>query len=288
MKLKRIAMAVGSVLNNQAFAFMARTGLVNGILPLVVDSLDGIAAQFRSEYAEFDDNGTKRFKLGVEGIEDTAGLKSALQKERDANKEAQRQMRETITKFKDIDPEKARQAEKELEALKEKMATEGKTAEELAKINLEKMQKDHEKKLKEKDDEVAKSHARLTKYEQKVLDTHILSAAAKAGVHQHAIDDALLRARAVFKLDPEGEAVQLDSDNNVVKGKDGKTPFTPTEWLEEMKEKAPHWFPAGSSGGGAGGGSGGAGSAKQITRAVFEAKSPADRKAFLNSGGKVV
>jgi len=38
-----------------------------------------------------------------------------------------------------------------------------------------------------------------------------------------------------------------------VLGKDGKTPFSPAEWIESMTEIAPHWFPASSSGGGASG-----------------------------------
>ena len=82
-----------------------------------------------------------------------------------------------------------------------------------------------------------------------------MAAATKAGIHQHAIDDALLRARSMFRLNDDGQAVQFDQDGNVVIGKDGKTPFTPNEWLDGMKETAPHWFPAGNSGGGVGGNS---------------------------------
>lgn len=68
----------------------------------------------------------------------------------------------------------------------------------------------------------------------------------------------------MFALDESGQAVQRDAEGNLVIGKDGKTPYSPAEWLESMRETAPHWFPAGASGSGSGGGAkgGGAGPAK--------------------------
>jgi hypothetical protein len=66
----------------------------------------------------------------------------------------------------------------------------------------------------------------------------------------------------MFTLDENGNAVQRDADGNVVIGKDGKTPFSPSEWLESMRESAPHWFPAGASGSGSNNGSKGGGAGK--------------------------
>ena len=101
---------------------------------------------------------------------------------------------------------------------------------------------------------------RAQAFQGRVLDDAIRAAAAKAGLHQHAIDDALFRARSMFSLDETGNAVQLGDDGRPVLGKDGKSPFAPLEWLEGMKDKAPHWFPSTASGGGAGGGGAGGGS----------------------------
>src|SRR3972149_11838102 len=85
----------------------------------------------------------------------------------------------------------------------------------------------------------------------RVLDNSVRAAPIAVGLHAPAVDDVLLRARAIFSLSDEGEAVQFDEDGEtIVLGKDGKTPFSPREWLESMKQKAPHWFPAGGSGGG--------------------------------------
>jgi len=95
---------------------------------------------------------------------------------------------------------------------------------------------------------------------ERVLDNEVREAAVKIGLHPSAIDDALLHARNIFSIDDDGHAVQLDDDTEEpVLGKDGKTPFSPLEWLEGMREKKPHWWPAGSSGGGAGGGRGAGG-----------------------------
>lgn len=56
-------------------------------LKLTVDALDGVDEKFRDLYAKADDG---KFRLKVDGIEDTRGLKSALEKEREAAKEAKK------------------------------------------------------------------------------------------------------------------------------------------------------------------------------------------------------
>lgn len=79
-------------------------------------------------------------------------------------------------------------------------------------------------------------------------------AASEAGLHQHAIEDALLHAAQAFQLDDEGNPVAAEG----LYGKDGQ-PLTLKEWFAEMKERKPHWWPASANGGGAsqGGGRGG-------------------------------
>ena len=75
------------------------------MLKLQVDSLDGIDTALHGFYNKTESG----YKLNVDGIEDTNGLKTALQKERDSNKEAK-------TKLSDL--EKLRD-EAELKALEE-------------------------------------------------------------------------------------------------------------------------------------------------------------------------
>lgn len=167
--------------------------------------------------------------------------------------------KDALAKFDGLDPEEMRTLLKRFANDEEaKLLKEGKL-DELVSRRTEKLRSDLEKKA---SDALAAAEAatkRAQAFQGRVLDDSIRAAAAKAGLHQHAIDDALFRARSMFSLDENGQAVQLGDDGKPVLGKDGKSPFTPLEWLEGMKEKAPHWYPAAASGGGSGGGGGGAG-----------------------------
>ena len=92
------------------------------------------------------------------------------------------------------------------------------------------------------------------------LNRLIVSHAVRSGATEQkvvgsAIEDVLARAASVFKVNEEGAVVPVDNSF----GKDGKTPLSPGEWVDGMREKAPHWFPQ-AQGAGARGGGGGAGS----------------------------
>ena len=69
-------------------------------------------------------------------------------------------------------------------------------------------------------------------------------------------------------------------------GKDGK-PLTLKEWFSDMKEKAPHWFPATANGGGAHQSQATPG-AKTMTRIQYEALSPLDQRAAFQAKIKIV
>jgi hypothetical protein len=126
------------------------------------------------------------------------------------------------------------------------------------------------------------AEARAAKFSKRVLENGIRAEAAAAGLHQYAIEDALYRAGTTFTLDDEGNPAAVEG----AFGKDGK-PLTLKEWFADMKDKAPHWFPAMASGSGASG-SGGAGvGQKKLSRAQFDALGQSERMAFSKSGGKV-
>ncbi len=76
-----------------------------------------------------------------------------------------------------------------------------------------------------------------------MLGDAIRSAALKTGALPGAADDIILRAKGVFTLNDEGEAVAVDKDGSALLGKDGKTPLTPHEWAESLKDVAPHLWP---------------------------------------------
>jgi hypothetical protein len=92
--------------------------------------------------------------------------------------------------------------------------------------------------------------AREEELARTAVEGALRAAAAAAGLVPAAVDDALARARRIFTLNEDGTPVARDAE--------GEASLTPAEWLETMKESAPHWWPpssgAGAPGAGARGG----------------------------------
>lgn len=238
-----------------------RSGLALAGLAPIVDKLDAVPEGQRGWYVEKDG----KFNLDPTKIEieDTTGLKSALEKERLAVKDRDKKLREQAELYKDVDPAKYREIMGRLDGDEEgKLIAAGKLDEVWTRRS-EKMRIENNKLLEAEQAKTKAEQEKTGSYKARVLENHIRSGAAavKGGIHAAATEDVILRARSVFTLDDSGEAVMLDKDGAVVFGKDGKTPFSPAEWIEGMKEKAPHWFPSGNSGGGGGGNNGGKGGA---------------------------
>ncbi len=274
-----LAVSIAELGHRILFNHMVRSGLILGALSLTVDDIATVPEAQRSLYVEKDG----KHHLDVTGIEDTSGLKSALQKEREANKEAKRLQKEIEARYEGIDPDKVKSMMAKFENDDEaKLIAAGKIDEVVTK-RTEKLRIELQKQVDAAKGETKAAADRAGKFSQRVLDNHIRAAAIKAGLHAHAVEDALFRARILFSLDDAGEAVQIDNEGRPVLGKDGKTPFTPVEWLENMKETAPHWFPASGSGGGAGGGSKDAGGVKTINREKFNQLNPAEKAKILKT-----
>lgn len=211
-------------------------------LQFIVDSLDAVDEGLRDLYVEEDG----KFRLDLDGYEDPAGLKSALQRERDAAKEAKRKMGEAEAAFKaqfeglDIDALKALAAKASNDE-ESRLLAEGKR-DELRKLWLGQKEAEHARQLQEANARVEKAEAFASRFSDKVLADSIRSAALKAGALPEAVDDIILRARGTFKLDESGEPVAFDGEE-VVYGKDGKTPLSPLEWAEGLRETATHLWP---------------------------------------------
>ena len=251
-------------------------------LKLIVDKLEDVPEALRDQYAKTED-GT--FRLSVDGVEDPAGLKKALKAERDARAEFEKRLKA----FDGVDAEEAKALKAKLEGDEELQLINSGNKEKLRERWTEKMRSEYEKKLKAASDAAEEAKKTGSKWSSRVLDNNVREAAAKVGLHSHAVEDALFRARAMFQLDDDGNAVQL-RDGAVVVGKDGKTPFGPTEWLESMRETAPHWFPAMASGSGASQQrTSGNGSAKHtIKRSAFDTLDHKQRAAFVKAGGAIL
>jgi hypothetical protein len=149
------------------------------------------------------------------------------------------------------------------------------------------MRADLEKRIKAANEaaEIAAKERDLARsaYSRKEIDTSLMQAAAKVGVVDTAIDDVLLRASSVFTFDPKVGVCIKDENGQVVIGKDGKSPKSPSEWLEDLKDRARHLF-AGSRGAGAEGGMGGPISDASLANMSMNDYRDYRKKQGMNSG----
>lgn len=123
-----------------------------------------------------------------------------------------------------------------------RLLAEGKLDEVITK-RTERLRTDYDAKLAAEKTRADKAEAFAAKYSDKVLADSIRAAAIKAGALPEAAEDIILRARGTFKLSEDGEAIATDRDGEVVYGKDGKTPLSPLEWAESLRETATHLWP---------------------------------------------
>jgi len=102
---------------------------------------------------------------------------------------------------------------------------------------VQKMNEEHGVALTAEQEARSKSDGMLSKL---IIDTNVQTEALKAGVRETAVEDVLLRARNIFRVE-DGRAVPY-KDNEIVYGKDGTTAQSIGEWLADQVETAPHLF----------------------------------------------
>lgn len=143
----------------------------------------------------------------------------------------------------------------------------------------EAMRNQHAKEMSKLKEGQAALEARLSKRDAAAMAGQIQVLATKAGVLPEAIDDAILVARTKFTLNDDGEVVAREGEF----GDDGE-PVTPAKWLEALREAKPHWWPraSGTGASSSGGGGGGGGTPK----AWKDAKTPAEKAAYLANKNK--
>lgn len=189
--------------------------------------------------------------------EATNGLKSNRDTILAEKKALEDKYKEVTTQFEGVDPKMVKSLFERIKNDEEtKLISEGKIDEVLAR-RTDGMKKDYDARLTASEQRAANFEASektlKTKTNDLVIEGLIRQAAIETGILPAAFEDAIYRAKKIFSLDDNFSPVAKDANGAPILGKDAKTQISAKEWLETMKDKAPHWFP-GSNGAGAGGG----------------------------------
>lgn len=259
-------------------------GLVANAISLEVDALDGLPEFQRAWYAAGQDGKFKLDPSKVE-IEDVTGLKNALGATRkevaETKRNAELKLAETLKMYEGIDPVRTRELLAKFNSDDEAALIAAGKIDVVLEKRMAKMKEEFSKQVQQATERENGALEVASKFMERVLDNEI-RAAVMGKVHPSALKngDILRAARELFDLDDSGNAVQKDSGGNVILGKDGKTPFSPDEWIESMREQAPHWFPANGSGGGSSGSTG------AVSSGNYAGLSPTERMTAARAAGK--
>jgi hypothetical protein len=201
---------------------------------------------------------------GVEGVKtqgDIDRVQSALTKERADHKVA----KESLKAFEGINPEEVHTMQTELESAKAQLEAIGDGGQvdekklepiiaarvrqavaplERDKNNLQRKLDDTNKVVAERDGEVNSLKSSITTGN---IERTVRDAATELKVLTPALEDVVIRAGRVFEHTEDGRIITKDV-NGVTPG------LTPKEWLKDMQDKSPHWWPASVGGGSNGGG----------------------------------
>lgn len=210
-------------------------------------------------------------------------VKGKLDEFRSNNVKLMKDMESLQSKFADVDLDQYAEMMQKARDQKDKKLIDAGKIDELVEERTKRMRKDHTKAYKSLQDENA-TYAR--QLEGLMIDASVRDHALKQGVASTAIDDVLLRAKAVFKL-KDGQAVPMDAEGNVIYQAGATEPMSVDQWVKGLTESAPHLFTP-SNGAGAVHGSRGGKDGTTATRKEFDNMSQLARSEFAKKGGKVV
>lgn len=231
-------------------------------LEFTIESLEQVDEHLRPFYAQGEDG---KFQLHEPLRGELAGLKSALDKERQARTAAEKERKAALAereRFRDLDPDRYQEALAKLEEIearslgeKGKFDPENDDVKRFVEKRVEKVRTELQAALKAAEKKAADAEAAKAQVEERyqtmVLTSQVSEAALKAGVRKDAIRHVLMTARQVFRLE-DGKPVARDEDQAVILGPDHVTPLTLEDWLSShLRKEAPFYFEA--SGGGASG-----------------------------------
>lgn len=206
-------------------------------LKFIVNKLEDVPEAVRNLYRP---EGEK-FVLDAEG----AVSKDRLDEFRNTNI----QLTQQLDKLKDVDPVKYRELLGIQQKIQEKQLIEAGKVDEVVELRVRTMREEMETTNASVTNERDVAVRQLSVL---MIDNAVKTFAIKHGVLPTAVDDVVLRAKAVFTVE-NGQPVPKSSDGKVIYGKDGKSPMPVDEWVQDLRKVATHLF-QGSAGSGAGGG----------------------------------
>lgn len=244
-------------------------------LPFSVEVIDSIPEQQRSLYKE--SNG--KYVLDVDGYEDTAGLKSALQKEREAAKTATKQAQAWSSLGKS--PEEIQQLLEAQRKAEEEKATKGGEWEKL-KVQITDQ---HKTELSKKDERI---QALTKSLERRLIDADATAAIAAAKGVPALLLPHVRSAVRVIEEDGDFKVQVVDAAGNP--RVNGKGEFLSiADLVGEMRQSdvfGRAFEPTGTTGSGAA--SRPASGSRTMTQAQFNAMRPAERAKTMAAGVTVI
>jgi hypothetical protein len=212
-----------------------------------------VPAESQTLYVERDGG----WVLDVDGAVD----KAKLEEFRANNIALNNQLAEQKKRFEGIEPDEVRKLADEKRKLEEAQQLKGGEIEKVVEGRLRTAKTEWDKQFNTVSAERDSLSSRLTAIQ---IDQGVIATATKKGLRPTAIQDITSRARLVFRL-VDGAPRAYEADGQTVRvGKDGITPLTLDEWVDQQVADAPHLFESSAGGGAAGNGSGGAGGNRSV------------------------
>jgi hypothetical protein len=212
-----------------------------------------VPAESQSLYVERDGG----WVLDVDG----AVEKSKLDEFRANNITLSNQLAEQKKRFEGIDPDEVKKLAEEKRKLEESQQLKGGEVDKVVEGRLKTAKAEWDKQFNAVTAERDALNSRLTAIQ---IDQGVITVATKKGLRPTAIPDITARARVVFRL-LDGAPRAYEADGQTVRvGKDGITPMTLDEWVDQQVADAPHLFESNAGSGAAGNGSGGASSNRSV------------------------
>jgi hypothetical protein len=169
----------------------------------------------------------------------------------------------TASAFKDIDPEKAREAILKIQEIDDAKLIEAGDVDKLVAQRVARINEENDAKITAKDTELtaANDAHELTRglYRDVVIDEAIRTDAldVELGVKRTALPDILLRSKQVWSLDSDGKTpIAKNAEGEILRDEKTGEPLSKKGWIESLRTDNPHLFEGSGGGGGDGSESG--------------------------------